>query len=287
MFMSKDIIGPKIKEFRKKRKLTQDDLASSLGYSGKSVISHIEKGDADMTYEKILLLLRTYMADANELFDLESTDKQIEEWKFQQRKSRSVLVYIHSFNDCSKAKEEFCYLAKDYDLVDLIFENIKPWEAKDYIRDNFSKLTASYKEVVVVAISIGAFFVYEYLADFNIKQAFFVSPIVSMFQLILGIKMSTDSYLESLKEEKILYIDNKNEIPDDFYKSLDREGNKWKAPTEILYGEKDKIVYIENIAEFLANHPNSRLTIKKETGHKFVTKEDKDFIRKWVLKSLR
>ena len=157
MVMSKDIIGPKIKEFRKKRKLTQDDLASSLGYSGKSVISHIEKGDADMTYEKILLLLRTYMADANELFDLESTDKQIEEWKFQQRKSRSVLVYIHSFNDCSKAKEEFCYLAKDYDLADLIFENIKPWEAKDYIRENFSKLTASYKEVVVVAISIGAF----------------------------------------------------------------------------------------------------------------------------------
>ena len=71
-------------------------MASSLGYSGKSVISHIEKGDADMTYEKILLLLRTYMADANELFDLESTDKQIEEWKFQQRKSRSVLVYIQN-----------------------------------------------------------------------------------------------------------------------------------------------------------------------------------------------
>ena len=287
MFMSKDIIGPKIKEFRKKRKLTQDDLASSLGYSGKSVISHIEKGDADMTYEKILLLLRTYMADANELFDLESTDKQIEEWKFQQRKSRSVLVYIHSVNDSSKAKEEFCYLAKDYDLVDLIFEDIKPWEAKDYIRDNFSKLTSDYKEVVVVANSIGAFFVYEYLADFNIKQAFFVSPITSMFQLILGIKMSTDSYLESLKEEKILYIDNKNEIPDDFYKSLDHEGNKWKAPTEILYGEKDKIVYIENIVEFLANHPNSRLTIKKESGHNFVTKEDKDFIKKWILKSLR
>ena len=40
-------------------------------------------------WQKILLLLRTYMADANELFDLESTDKQIEEWKFQQRKSRS------------------------------------------------------------------------------------------------------------------------------------------------------------------------------------------------------
>ena len=42
--MSKETIGPKIKQFRKKRKLTQEALAESLGYSGKSVISHIEKG---------------------------------------------------------------------------------------------------------------------------------------------------------------------------------------------------------------------------------------------------
>ena len=70
--MSKETIGPKIKEFRKKRKLTQDELAESLGYSGKSVISHIEKGDADMTYEKILLLLKTYKVDANELFEVDA-----------------------------------------------------------------------------------------------------------------------------------------------------------------------------------------------------------------------
>ena len=72
--MSKETIGPKIKQIRKKRKLTQDQLAESLGYSAKSVISHIEKGDADMTYEKILLLLRTYMIDANELFEVEKID---------------------------------------------------------------------------------------------------------------------------------------------------------------------------------------------------------------------
>lgn len=69
--MKNKTIGPKIKEFRKKRKITQGELAKSLGYSGKSVISHIEKGDADMTYEKILLLIKTYELDANELFDVQ------------------------------------------------------------------------------------------------------------------------------------------------------------------------------------------------------------------------
>ena len=84
--MSKDSIGPKIKKFRKSHHLTQEELAESLGYSHKSVITHIEKGDADMTYEKILLLLRTYRIDANELFDVEN------EGRIAKAKQKSILV---------------------------------------------------------------------------------------------------------------------------------------------------------------------------------------------------
>ena len=93
--MSKEIIGPKIKMFRKKRRITQEELAKSLGYSDKSVISHIEKGDADMTYEKILLLLRTYMLDANELFEVERIDKQLGDWRNKQSTTRKLPENIH------------------------------------------------------------------------------------------------------------------------------------------------------------------------------------------------
>ena len=68
--MKTKTIGPKIKKLRKSRSLTQKQLSDSLGYKDKSMIAHIEKGDSDMTYEKILLLLRTYALDANELFDV-------------------------------------------------------------------------------------------------------------------------------------------------------------------------------------------------------------------------
>lgn len=77
--MSKETIGPRIKAFRKGRGITQAELAKSLGYSHKSVITHIEKGESEMSYEKILLLLRTYAADANELFDVQHIDKTLEE----------------------------------------------------------------------------------------------------------------------------------------------------------------------------------------------------------------
>ena len=79
--MSKETIGPRIKAFRKGRGITQAELAKSLGYSHKSVITHIEKGESEMSYEKILLLIRTYAADANELFDVQRIDKLLEEHK--------------------------------------------------------------------------------------------------------------------------------------------------------------------------------------------------------------
>ena len=75
--MANETIGRKLKKIRKLKGLTQEQLAEALGYSGKSVISHIEKGDADMTYEKMLLLLRTLALDANLLFDVEKIDKLI------------------------------------------------------------------------------------------------------------------------------------------------------------------------------------------------------------------
>ena len=77
--MSKETIGPKIKAFRKGRGITQTQLAEALGYSHKSVITHIEKGESEMSYEKILLLLRTYAVDANDLFGIERIDDLLEE----------------------------------------------------------------------------------------------------------------------------------------------------------------------------------------------------------------
>lgn len=87
--MSKETIGPRIKAFRKGRGITQAELAKSLGYSHKSVITHIEKGESEMSYEKILLLLRTYAADANELFDVQHIDKLLEKHdRFKKEEAR-------------------------------------------------------------------------------------------------------------------------------------------------------------------------------------------------------
>ncbi len=74
--MGKINIGDKLKEIRKRKHLTQTELAEALGYKDKSMIAHIENGDSDMTYEKILLFIKKFDVDANELFE-ETTSIQV------------------------------------------------------------------------------------------------------------------------------------------------------------------------------------------------------------------
>ena len=76
--------GKKIRELRKSKGLSQQAFAESLGYSHKSMISHIEDGSSEMSYEKILVLIREYGVNASEYLDLdaagvEELDKRIKE----------------------------------------------------------------------------------------------------------------------------------------------------------------------------------------------------------------
>ncbi len=63
-------LGRKIKALRKSRGMNQQQFAESLGYKQKSMISKIEAGDAEMSYEKLLVLIREYSLNASEYLDL-------------------------------------------------------------------------------------------------------------------------------------------------------------------------------------------------------------------------
>ena len=94
----KNDFGLKIKKIRKDRGLTQQEFADSLGYAHKSTINKIESGQEDMSYQKILVLLKKYMLEAKELFDnqeeeLNRIDELIEESRKPQHDS--CIVYIH------------------------------------------------------------------------------------------------------------------------------------------------------------------------------------------------
>ena len=76
----KNTIGSKIKKIRERNGLTQQEFARVLGYKDKSMIAHIEKGDSDMAYDKMILLIDKFNIDANELF---SSPKEVDDNQFQ------------------------------------------------------------------------------------------------------------------------------------------------------------------------------------------------------------
>ena len=76
--------GILVKKVRQRYNLTQKELADALGYSHKSMISKIEKGESEMSYDKAVLLVEKFGLNANELFfdiseapSLEGRDKKI------------------------------------------------------------------------------------------------------------------------------------------------------------------------------------------------------------------
>lgn len=284
--MANETIGGKLKKIRKLKGLTQDQLAETLGYSGKSVISHIEKGDADMTYEKMLLLLRSFALDANLLFDVEKIDKLIEEER-NRPKHDKVVIYLHGLHGSFKEAEDFNYL-KDYDVIGLNYKDGNPWEVGPIVKEEFERIIKPYQEVVVIANSIGAFYAYEYLSEFKIKQAFFISPIASMSKIISDYIYTGQVSEKELKEKRFVKAKDGTLLSYDFYELYSKSDYhaNWDIHTDILYGEHDELVYIENIADFLAAHPKAKLTIKRGAEHYFHTKEEKNFIKKWILSSL-
>lgn len=68
MSLKMNDFGKKIKKIRKDKGLTQQQFADSLGYAHKSTINKIESGIENMSYQKILVLIKKYMLTAEDLF---------------------------------------------------------------------------------------------------------------------------------------------------------------------------------------------------------------------------
>ena len=275
--------GQKIKNIRKERGLTQQEFADSLGYAHKSTINKIESGQEDMSYQKILVLLKEYMLSASDLFDdhsegLKRIDELIE--KSKNPAHEGCVVYIHGLFGDKKEADFYSFYTNKYDVIGLDYQDGNPWEVKDKIIKKFDEIYSKYKEIYVIANSIGAFYTYMYLTGYRIKTAFFISPLINMKAVIEKMMRKYDISMRRLKNEKYIKLDNGQTLSYDFYQSLNGKDN-WKVRTHILYGEKDNLVSNQEIFDFVKEH-NVSLTIMKNGEHYFHTPSQLKYIRKWI-----
>ena len=166
-------LGKKVREIRLANHLSQQQFAESLGYSHKSVVNKIESGQRDMSYEKILLMVKVYGLDIK---DLEEMMPKEEESSVSAEKS--VIIYIHPKDGKAIKSKDLELLKVGYDVKEIKLDISKIWEAEETLKEKFVSLIENYQKVIAVASDLATYAVVDVLAAFDIKKAFFISPVV-------------------------------------------------------------------------------------------------------------
>ena len=199
---------------------------------------------------------------------------------------RRLIIYVHGKGGSAEEAEHYRALFPDSDVIGFDYHAQTPWEAKDEFPHFFDLHSEGYHSVLLIANSIGAYFSMNALAEKNISQAMFISPIVNMERLIADMMMwanVTEAELESKKE-----------IPTEFGETLSWEylcyvrkhPIKWNIPTCILYGERDHLTSRETISGF-ADRIGAALTVMEDGEHWFHTEEQMKFLDHWISNSIR
>ena len=193
-----------------------------------------------------------------------------------------IMVYVHGKGGSAEEAKHYIPLFPDCSVIGFDYHAQTPWDAKEEFPRFFAAQRKRCDRLTLVANSIGVFFSMSSLDETLIDQAYFISPVVDMEQLILNMMQWAHVTEPELAE--------KQEIPTDFGETLSwsyllyvrKHPISWKVPTRILYGAKDHLTSMETISAFSAQ-TSAELTVMPEGEHWFHAEEQMQFLGNWVL----
>ena len=197
-----------------------------------------------------------------------------------------LVIYVHGKGGSAEEAKHYQTLFDESDVIGFDYQSQNPWEAKSEFSRFYDLHSKGYDSVVLIANSIGAFLSMSALAEKNISQAMFISPIVNMEKLITDMMMWSDVTEDALQSKK--------EIPTEFGETLSWEylcyvrkhPIAWSIPTCILYGGKDHLTSRETISEF-ADRIGANLTVLEDGEHWFHTDVQMKALDNWISNSIR
>ena len=193
----------------------------------------------------------------------------------------NLVLYIHGKGGSAAESEHYKNLFPEYEVLGLDYKTFSPWETGKEITEALIDLKSKYESIILIANSIGAFFSMNGEIENLIQKAYFISPIVDMEKLIRDMMIWANVSEEELKKRKIISTDFGEDLSWDYLQYVRNHPVKWNVPTKILYGEKDNLTSFETIKDFADVHKPT-LTVMKGGEHWFHTKEQMDFLDRWI-----
>lgn len=197
---------------------------------------------------------------------------------------KDLVIYIHGKDGNIEETNHYQSIFRESDVIGFDYKSQTPWEAEIEFPMLYDRYAKAYDSVILIANSIGAYFTMLSLAEKNISQALFISPIVDMEKLIADIMKQSNIAEDELKSKKEVETEFGETLSWEYLSHVKNHPIRWNVPTSILYGEKDNLTSKETITKF-AEQISADLTIMENGEHWFHTDEQLNFLDTWVKKS--
>ena len=178
----------------------------------------------------------------------------------------NVILYIHGKDGSATESEHYKLLFPDYEVIGLDYQTFTPWDTGKEIRIAVEKLKSKYKNVILIANSIGAFFSMNAGIEEMIRKAYFISPIVDMEKLITDMMKWANVTEQELESRGVIHTDFGEDLSWKYLNYVRSHPIEWHVSTQILYGSNDHLTSLETITDF-ANKHNAILTIMEGGEH--------------------
>lgn len=199
---------------------------------------------------------------------------------------KKAVIYVHGRNGSADEADHYRrFFDETYDVIGFDYKTEFPWEAKEEFSDYFNTIGKNYKNVLLIANSIGAYSSLISLSEKHIEKALLISPVVDLEKLILDMMKRAKVTEEELYLKEELKTSCGESLSWKYLSYVRNNPITWNVLTSILYGEKDHITSLDTITSF-ANKINARLTVMPDGEHWFHTREQMDFLDNWIIENI-
>ena len=199
---------------------------------------------------------------------------------------KKAVIYVHGRNGSADEADHYRrFFDETYDVIGFDYKTEFPWEAKEEFSDYFNTIGKNYKNVLLIANSIGAYSSLISLSEKHIEKALLISPVVDLEKLILDMMKRAKVTEEELYLKEELKTSCGESLSWKYLSYVRNNPITWNVLTSILYGEKDHITSLDTITSF-SNKINARLTVMPDGEHWFHTREQMEFLDNWIIENI-